>query len=652
MKRIIPFLLLSLFILLAALPAISVASDTTENKKAKNDSVTTRTSGPLSPPDTSSPQATLRSFLVNTTRAYQLMKQAYALDMESSNIFTHTDKVRALSDRAMLYFEKAIHCIDFSKIPESYRLEYSYEAAIQLKEILDRIKLPKFQDLPADEGQTELDYWRIPSTPFEVQFIKDGDRSGEYLFNQETACNIEKIYERAKNLPYITKTTEGFYRFYSSTPGRLVPPKWFSFIPDALSNELHYEQTIFQWATFVLSILLFILASRITFKLTRVRRHEKYPVMDEVLRLILPVQLVLSCLFLTYVFEDIINLTGRFLVFSVGALQVIKWLSAAWGIMVFGKVIATSILATPRIDPRGIDASLVTTITNLVSIFLALCILFYGGSTLGIPLIPVVTGFGVIGLAISLAARPTIENVIGGLTLFADKPVRIGDLCMFGETKGRVMHIGLRSTRIRATDRTIISIPNAEFSHLQLINLTRRDKFQIDLDLGLRYETTATQLRWIIVKIYEMLYAHPQVSRKPAMWVRFANFNAYSKDINIRAHLNTTKLKEFYRIQEDLLFRIGEIIEEAGASFAFPSNSIYLLNETAEFVEPAGLAKDIEKWTQEDKFPFPDFPEDRIRKIKNRLKYPPENEADYAQLELTEPKTNKSKGSQKKASEG
>lgn len=643
MKRIIPLLLLSLYILLTSLPATPVTAEETENKKARNNSITTRTSGPLSPPDTSSPQATLQSFLVNTTRAYQLMKQAHALDMKSSNVFTHTDKVHALSDRAMLYFEKAIHCIDFSKIPESYRLEYSYEAVIQLKEILDRIKLPKFQDLPDNNGKKELDYWRIPSTPFEIQFIKNGDRSGEYLFNQETALNVEKIYVRAKNLPYVTKTTKGFYRFYSSTPGRLVPPKWFSYIPETLSNELHYEQTIFQWATFVLSIILFILASRITFKLTRVRRHEKYPIMDEVLRLILPVQLVLSCLFLTYVFEDIINLTGKFLVFSVGALQVVKWLSAAWGVMVFGKVIATSILATPRIDPRGIDASLVTTITNLLSIFLALCILFYGGSTLGIPLIPVVTGFGVIGLAISLAARPTIENVIGGLTLFADKPVRIGDLCMFGETKGRVMHIGLRSTRIRATDRTIISIPNAEFSHLQLINLTRRDKFQIDLDLGLRYETTPTQLRWIIVKIYEMLYAHPQVSRKPAMWVRFASFNAYSKDINLRAHLNTTKLKEFYRIQEDLLFRIGEIIEEAGASFAFPSNSIYLLNETAEFVEPETLSKDIEKWTQEDKFPFPDFPEDRIKKIKNRLKYPPENEADYAQLELTEPKEKKRK---------
>lgn len=597
-------------------------------------SITAKTSGPLSPPDTTSPQATLRSFMLNTTRAYQLMKQAYALDMESDNIFTHTPQVTALSDQAMLYFEKAIKCVNFSEIPASYRAEFSYEAVIQLKEVIDRIKLPRMGAVPDSDDMMEHDYWRVPGTSFEIQYVKEGDRSGEYLFNPESVRNIKQLYNRAKYLPYIKKTTEGFYRFYSSTPGRLVPPKWFSYVPKSLSTKLYYEQTIFQWVVFFLSILFFILLSMISFKLTRRRDLKKYPITNEILHLVLPLQLVISCLFLAYIFDDIINLTGRFLVISVGILQIVQWLSAAWAILVLGRVFAESLLATPRIDPRGIDASLVNTVTNLTCIFLAVCVLFYGGTKLGIPLIPVVTGFGVIGLAISLAARPTIENVIGGLTLFADKPVRIGDFCMFGKTRGKVLHIGLRSTRIRASDRTIMSIPNAEFSHLQLINLTHRDKFKLDLDIGLSYETTPTQLRWVITKLYDMLYAHPEISRKPLLWVRFVNFNSYSKDINIRAYINTTRLSHFYRIQEDVLFRIGEIIEEGGAAFAYPTSSTYLHTVEEERSEPSNLAHDLEEFSNENQFPFPDFPANRIDKINNKLKYPPEAEKDYSGLPL------------------
>ncbi|WP_290924843.1 mechanosensitive ion channel family protein [Halodesulfovibrio sp.] len=596
--------------------------------------VAAKTAGPLAPPDTTSPQATLRSFMINTTRAYQLMKQAHALDMESDNIFTHTPQVQALSDKAMLYFEKAIRCVDFSAIPASYRVEFSYEAVIQLKEVIDRIKLPRMGAVPDSDDMMELDYWRVPGTSFEIQYVKDGERSGEYLFNTESVNNIKTIYNRARYLPYRIKTTEGFYRFYSSTPGRLVPPKWFSYIPKSLSSTLYFEQTVFQWVVFFMSILFFFLLSIVTFKLTRTKNFKDHPIRSEVLHLILPLQLVASCLLLAYIFEDIINLTGRFLVLSVGTLQVIQWLSAAWSILVLGRVFVQLILATPRIDPKGIDASLVNTVTNLTCIFLAICVLFYGGTKLGIPLIPVVTGFGVIGLAISLAARPTIENVIGGLTLFADKPVRIGDFCMFGKTRGKVLHIGLRSTRIRASDRTIMSIPNAEFSHLQLINLSHRDKFKLDLTIGLRYETTATQLRWIITKLYEMLYAHPEISRKPLLWVRFVNFNAYSKDINIRAYINTTRLSHYYRIQEDVLFRLGEIVEEGGSSFAFPTNSTYLRNDEEVFAEPSNLAPELQKFTDENQFPFPDFPSERIDQINNKLKYPPEKEKDYSGLPL------------------
>ncbi|MCG8529408.1 MAG: mechanosensitive ion channel family protein [Desulfovibrionales bacterium] len=605
--------------------------------------------GVLAPPDTSSPQATLRSFLENTTQAYEHMQKAYAEDMKTENLFTHTPTVTALAEQAMLYFEKAIQCIDFSKVPSSYRTEYSYETVIELKEILDRIHLPRMITIPSSDAMMETDYWRVPGTPFEIQFVKEGTRSGEYLFNAETINHVNMLFPRAKNLPYITTDTEGFYTFYSSTPGRLVPPKWFYYIPDWLSMDLYYGQTIFQWGTFFLSVLLALGLTILSHRLTRhTKKATEHPILHELLYLVVPLQLVISCLFLAYVFDDIINLTGRFLVFAVDALQIILWISAAWSVMIAGRLFAEIIFATPRIDPRSIDASLVKTVTNLACIFIALCLLFYGGTTLGIPLIPVVTGFGVIGLAISLAARPTIENVIGGLTLFADKPVRIGDFCRFGQTRGRVLHIGLRSTRVRAVDRTIVSIPNAEFAHLQLVNLTTRDKFKVDFDIGLRYETTPTQLRWIITKIQEMLFAHPEISEKPLCWVRFTRYNTFSKDLNIRAYVNTNKVSVFYKIYEDILFRVGDIVEKSGTSFAFPTQAMYFKRDTDLPEEPVSMADELREFAEREGFPFPDFPQERKKRIQRTLHYPPQTEADYTILPADETETEDKKQEPKK----
>lgn len=86
--------------------------------------------------------------------------------------------------------------------------------------------------------------------------------------------------------------------------------------------------------------------------------------------------------------------------------------------------------------------------------------------------------------------RPTLENIVGGFILFADKPVRVGEFCLFGDKMGTVEEIGLRSTRIRALDRTVITVPNADFAQHQIINFTRRDQMLMQTTLGLRYETT------------------------------------------------------------------------------------------------------------------------------------------------------------------
>lgn len=132
------------------------------------------------------------------------------------------------------------------------------------------------------------------------------------------------------------------------------------------------------------------------------------------------------------------------------------------------------------------------------------------------PVYGIVAGLGVGGLAIALAAQPMIENLIGGMNLFVDKPVRVGDFCKYGGDIGTVETVGIRSTRIRGLDRTITTIPNAVFAKMPIVNLSLRDRMLIMCTISVRYETSPEQLRYLLVRIREMLLGHPRIYPDPA----------------------------------------------------------------------------------------------------------------------------------------
>lgn len=120
---------------------------------------------------------------------------------------------------------------------------------------------------------------------------------------------------------------------------------------------------------------------------------------------------------------------------------------------------------------------------------------------LSLPLTSVLAGFGIGGIAFALAVQPTLQNLLSGFNLFADRPISVGDFCRFGEKMGMVEHIGLRSTRLRTLDRTVISVPNSQFLDMELENFSRRDRFPFTTTLQLRYKTTPDQMRYVPVEL-------------------------------------------------------------------------------------------------------------------------------------------------------
>ncbi len=239
----------------------------------------------------------------------------------------------------------------------------------------------------------------------------------------------------------------------------------------------------------------------------------------------------------------------------------------------------------------------------------------------------VLGALGVGGIAVALAAQKTLEHVFGGAMIVADQPVRVGDLCRFGDKIGTVEDIGLRSTKIRTLDRTVISVPNAEFASMQIENFTRRDRIRLQCVLGLRYETTPDQMRYVLVGLRRLLVAHPKVAPDP-LRARFVGFGAYSLDVEVSAYVLTTDWNEFLAIREDILLRMMDVVEEAGTGFAFPSQTNYFARDTGFDPERVRAAEQrVAEWRRANELPFPDFAPETLAALDDTLDYPPAGSA-------------------------
>jgi MscS family membrane protein len=227
-----------------------------------------------------------------------------------------------------------------------------------------------------------------------------------------------------------------------------------------------------------------------------------------------------------------------------------------------------------------------------------------------------------------LAVRPTLENLIGGFILYLDKPVQVGDFCSFGDKTATVEAIGVRSTQLRALDRTLISVPNAQFADMEIVNWAQCDEMLIDETIGLRYETTPDQLRFILAKLRELAHAHPRINSN-SVRVRFWGYGDSSLNVNIRIYAKTREWNDFFAIREDVLLRMADVVAEAGSGFAFPSSTVYMGRDQGLDPEKSDAAEGrVRNWRLAGKLPFPRIPPEYIAALEDTLDYPPRGSPD------------------------
>ena len=222
--------------------------------------------------------------------------------------------------------------------------------------------------------------------------------------------------------------------------------------------------------------------------------------------------------------------------------------------------------------------SLLSVTRNLARVFVLVSGLVAVLGALGYPVATVLAGLGIGGIAIAFGAQKTIENLFGSISIAADQPFRVGDLVKVEDITGIVERIGMRSTQIRTADRTLVTLPNGKLADMRIEDFAARDRIRFATTIGLVHGTTEAQLRRIVAEIEAMLRAHPKVWPETVI-VSFVSLGPSSLNVDVQCWFQLPDNAEYRTARQETLFGILRVVEGAGASFAFPTQTLHVVGK-------------------------------------------------------------------------
>ena len=457
-------------------------------------------------------------------------------------------------------FESAAQHLDLRNLPREMRNAKGTELARELKIILDRslwIELELLSDHPEGYENDGLPSYRDLLGQIEtekktytllLQRVPRGDGVSVWKVSNVTVAKIPELYELA-----------GYGPFGDFLSG---------FIP-----EVEFFGTyLWQWVGIII-IMVFaylILIPLNWFAVFLINKRKKRP--QVTLYVKGPLRFFVWVLIITSL-KDLLSPTVALqAVMQASTLTVI---AIAW-VMVrsFDIYIEYHIHKLEEKDKPGVIV-LLRPLTNVVRILIIVVAGLVWLDNIGYDVTALMAGLGVGGIAIALAAQAIFADIIGTLILLMSRPVRVGDFFRFGNTLGTLEETGLRATRIRTLDNTVVIVPNGEFSKLHLENYTLRENVWFHPKISLPYETTKDQISKIANGIENMLRNHSEVLDEPIQ-VFFTEIGDYSHNIDVFSYVATGDYGKYKEIAHELNIAIMDIVEKAGARLALPSRKMYV----------------------------------------------------------------------------
>lgn len=526
---------------------------------------------PLQPLDTSSPSATYQSFLKQMSRVETLVT-AYL-----------RHKTVAGEKELVVTARRTSRLFDLQAVAPALRYKTGASATMYLADILNRLPEVPASTIPGAPGWTGAklpDNWRIPGTEITIARVEQGPQKGEYLFTDDSLQQLPADHALILKLPLLRPSRFANWRQAQvNLTGPLVPDQLVSRLPNwALASVLDTPVWKIGATAFILLIglcLMFgwaLLGRRLRGSHGRFRRAA--------VALAMPAGFIVLYIACIVLIRTQLNLSGTFAAAEAFFSVLVLYLIAAWGAWSFCFLLAEAIIAAPNIPDNSYDSHLLRLCARLGGFAAVSSLLLYGASQLGIPALGLVAGLGVGGIAVALASQSTVENLIGGFSIFADRPFRVGDFIRHGERSGAVESIGPRSSRIREVDGTLTTVPNGDLARMHITNFSMRNKCLFLHEIGLRYETSPAQCEWLIAALRSLLNDHPLVEKAPGFpRAALIGFGDSAIRVQIQANILTTDYAAFVEVQEALLFAVMRLVSEAGTGFAFPSQTTYFVRE-------------------------------------------------------------------------
>ncbi|MCP3870887.1 MAG: mechanosensitive ion channel family protein [Gammaproteobacteria bacterium] len=440
---------------------------------------------PLEPLDTSSPRATLFGFLDAVDNV---------LRFDNISDWQPPDYQRFLEQKLMI--DDAMRALDLSEVAPASRKPVGAATGVYLYEVLSRIDLPPESSVPGvSESESEIPVsYKIPQTEITLTRIKEGQRAGEYLFNPETVSRASEFYDRTKELSYKRSVPiEDVVEYMANRPGWLVPARLIDSLP-AWTQARHWEHGSWKWAVLAVLVVLALGLLALVHRIARARESVR-PVNRYLRSLALPLTLIMLLPVLVSLANiHLLNISGGAAESIVVFAGAITFLAIAWVVWLIPMVIAELVISSPTISSRGVNAHLLRLLARIVGISLALVSIVYGANFIGIPLVGVLAGVSIGGLAIALATQDTLKNLLGSLMIYMDKPYEIDQRIMVMGHDGVVEEIGLRSTKIRLLNGHVTSIPNEKMASTDIVNVSRRPYIQRVFNVRIAVDTSPPKI--------------------------------------------------------------------------------------------------------------------------------------------------------------
>lgn len=492
------------------------------------------------------------------------------------------DELKRTTPRSAIYaFLEACHeekfvlasrYLDLRGIPSRQRAVKGPELAKQLAALLDgdaQFQVQRLSDRP--EGNTEDGL----AADRDVLISLQPDASSVTL-------DLQRITEQGARIWLVSEQSVELIPNLTALAGESAIEKR---LPAVLVKTHFLGAPLWSWLAMVLLALILSVVSRwlsrLVLKVVRplTKRYADKLQAHRIETLVEPLRLLLA-ISVFRGFLEFVSTSALLRDYLLKLLVLLFALGVAALVMRIVDLISDQIIARLSMRERALSYSVLPLGVRFVKICIfCLAVLFVLGAW-GYNTNTILAGLGVGGLAVALAAQKTIENLFGGVSVITDRPVLVGDFCRFGGQVGTVEDIGLRSTRIRTLDRTVVTVPNSSFATMTLENFSRRDRMWFHPTLQLRRDSDPGQVAAMMEALQKVLEEHPMVDAS-GVPLRFTQINDQSLQLEIFAYVQTDDFNQYLKVQSELLLRFLQASSERGVGFAVPLVESFYVTDQA-----------------------------------------------------------------------